>query len=100
MPNGDVGWDQMSDGEKLAHICNLIRSLSDEIKAEALSQLNPCGPMSSGELKMFISSNEQAVRIDFGVPVGWIGLEKSRGIQFAITILEHCGAQFEPADEN
>jgi len=38
-------------------------------------------------------------RIDFGTRVAWIGLEKNRAVEFAMTILEHCGAIFTPADE-
>ncbi|MBA0083947.1 MAG: hypothetical protein HRJ53_03035 [Acidobacteria bacterium Pan2503] len=89
--------DKMSDVDKLRIVRELVRNMTDDFKGEVMKQLNLSGPQPDGDLRIYITSNEQAVRVDFGAQVRWIGFPKTRGIQFAMTILEHCGARFEPA---
>jgi hypothetical protein len=48
-----------------------------------------------GELQMLVSSSDDIIKIDFGKKVAWIGMPKAQAMQFAIIILQHCGATFE-----
>lgn len=50
-------------------------------------------PTDEGEIRIGIAHDEQGrVIINFGTKVVWIGLYPAQAIDFAKTILKHCGA--------
>lgn len=47
------------------------------------------------ELKLLIGHDDKLVRIEFGKPIAWIAMPKAQALEFAFSVLSHCGVQIE-----
>jgi hypothetical protein len=64
---------------------NLVIATAEEVlrKLEAAGQDEP--------LNMLISKHEEKIRIDFTKRIGTFSMDKDHAVNFALTILQHCG---------
>ena len=103
-------WEEMTELEKIAHIVELTKQVSADMRAEVLQQLNVIGETGDypngklddtdeGALKLCVSNSPHLVRIDFGKAVSWIALPKAHAQQLAIMLLEHSGAHLERVEK-
>jgi hypothetical protein len=48
-------------------------------------------PDDKGEMAVMVSSSADMIRLDFGTKITWFAMPKPQAINFAVTILKHCG---------
>lgn len=82
-----VPWAEVP--ENLKHL--MIAVSHEVLKAEMLARVGRPTKDDQGPTAMLVTSSESHVRIDLGAECTWFALEKAGAINFAVTILQHCG---------
>lgn len=75
--------------EKNKHL--MIAVAGEVLKAEMISRIGKPTKDDQGPTAMLVTSSAEHVRIDLGAECTWFALEKAGAVNFAITILQHCG---------
>jgi hypothetical protein len=86
-PRNPTPWDQLIDGYKK----QMIAVANDVFKEIVLGAFGEPTPDDERQVAMMITSNELNIRIDFGAKLKWLAMPKPEAINFAITVLQHCG---------
>jgi hypothetical protein len=50
---------------------------------------------SETQIKMVVAHDDKVVSIEFGQPTAWISMPTAQALQFAFSVLEHCGVKIE-----
>ena len=83
----------LTDAQKLELISTIVQSMSPEFRAEVLKELIRNGNVHEAELR--VSSTEDLVRLDFGMPMAWFAIPKAHALRLGITLMEHAGAHVD-----
>lgn len=85
-PQKDV---ENQDFDTALRMCRALAS-GHELGSQGTYSEGKLNEEDEGDLKMMVSHSDGIVRVDFGKPVGWLGLPKSQAMEFATLIYKHA----------
>ena len=77
------------DYDRALRMCRALCD-GDELGSQGTFSKGKLNDDDEGDIKMMISRADGVVRVDFGKPVGWLGLPRAEAEEFANLILKHA----------
>ena len=85
---GEVAsWDILEDSHKQLYLRMAAATVTALLEGKIIEYPDP-----GDKLAMLLGRTEDGkIRVDFQKPLKWFAMDKDHAINFALTILQHCG---------
>lgn len=80
-------WEELPDGLRLLMLSVCEEIITALLEGKIIEYADP-----GDKLAMLLGKTEDGrIRVDFQKPLKWFAMDKDQAINFALTILQHCG---------